>query len=147
MGCTCGLGRGGWLGGENRSRSREKAEGATPPPSPSPLPATIAAAPPLLRRPRIEVLLFHLASPSPPHHPFLFLNGSLAPFLHLLPIKVRLLKFWFACENFWLGSVEIKLIKLVIDKAGPWKSGGLIRSHRFLVFCYSWLYSFFSKIV
>src|SRR6185437_3645497 len=47
-----------------------------------------AAAPPLLRRPRIEVLLFHLASPSPPHHPFLFLNDSLAPFLFLQDAKI-----------------------------------------------------------
>jgi len=61
---------------ESCSRERLKA-------TPSPPPATVAAAPPLLRRPRIEVLLFHLAFPSPPHHPFLFLNGSLAPFLFI----------------------------------------------------------------
>jgi len=69
----------GWV----RSCSRKK---ATPPPSP--LPATVAAAPLLLRRPQIEVLLFHLASPSPAHHPFLFLDGSLAPFLFLQDAKI-----------------------------------------------------------
>ena len=78
----------GWggVGGRNGSDHLlpQEAKKATPLPSPSPLPATVAAAPPLLRRPQIEVLLFHLASPSPPHHPFLFLNGSLAPFLLFL---------------------------------------------------------------
>ena len=76
----------GWLG-KNRSidcRVLLPREGkATPPPS-----ATVATAPPLLRRPRIEVLLFHLASSSSPRHPFLFLNDSLAPFFFLQDAKI-----------------------------------------------------------
>ena len=77
-------GVGGWE--ENRSAPSCSRKKATPPPSP--LPATVAAAPPLLRRPQIEVLLFHLASPFPAHHPFLFLDGSLAPFLFLQDDKI-----------------------------------------------------------
>jgi hypothetical protein len=69
--CICGLGR---VGRIDRDRPRISHPSAVPPPRRPrrrrpPLPPSAAVVPPLLRRPQIEVLLLHLSSPSPPHHP------------------------------------------------------------------------------